>query len=806
MAILFRCTSCGREMTIDDSAAGQRTECPHCRNMVLVPGGNAPASSGPVVAETWSESRTSRIEAALGFFNLRVGTVLLYLVAILIALYAAVVIQHRAQLVHDQLALRPGALGLPWAIWALYTFDHALCALLGVFLVFAAVRILLEDNRGLRFATWGVITLVGVGVFHLLLLGVLAMIAYNHDNLPNYESLLRNLWSEAGWLVSTLIFGAPALLLYTRGVEFDTPSGVATAEGGKRKPSTPKESPLSTRPGSLAMPPPAPPDEARGSRLRQAFLYGLGATLLSLAIGVAVARGLYAWSSVTSYPADQLQELLRDPFYILYLVSEGLSVFVALYVAWAAWLLFRDEASGCANLIPGLVALFGLRVLHFVLFGMLYRDRFRLPLSPQEEGTWLVGAAVVSVIALVLVARLPQIKFSTRFSVGSEGGAGLAQSLFAKALHSRASDLHVEPGPGEATLRVRVDGILHSLTTLPRTTTERLISHVKVMGQMDIAERRLPQDGQASIRVDGHVVDMRLSTVPSAYGERLVVRFLDREAGLLGLRQLGMAPDQVKLITRITNSSQGVFFCTGPTGAGKSTTLYASLLELNKEERNVITLEDPIEYTIPGITQLPVSRKKGMNFASALRSILRQDPDVIMVGEVRDEETATMVIQAAQTGHLVLSTLHTNDAAGAVSRMLDLGVEPYLLASSLRAVLAQRLVRRVCPDCATTCEADAEELALLGRDPGAELSFRKGAGCPKCLHTGYYGRVGLFELLVVEESVRALITQRADAVTIRSAAVVAGMVTLRMDGVRKAQEGLTTLDEVLRVTESDVMV
>jgi len=248
-------------------------------------------------------------------------------------------------------------------------------------------------------------------------------------------------------------------------------------------------------------------------------------------------------------------------------------------------------------------------------------------------------------------------------------------------------------------IRYRIDGVLHTVATCPTPALERLVARVKVMGQMDIAEKRLPQDGGATLHLPDRNIDLRISTVPSSFGERAVIRLLDRTTGLLGLEGLGLGPDLVRVMDRIVKSPYGVFFCTGPTGAGKTTTLYAALMHVDSSERNVITVEDPVEYQLPGITQLPVRRRKGMTFASGLRSILRQDPDVIMVGEVRDDETAHIVIEAAQTGHMVFSTLHTNDSAGAIARLLDLGVEPFLLSSVLTAVLAQRLVRRICRNC-----------------------------------------------------------------------------------------------------------
>jgi general secretion pathway protein E len=380
----------------------------------------------------------------------------------------------------------------------------------------------------------------------------------------------------------------------------------------------------------------------------------------------------------------------------------------------------------------------------------------------------------------------------------------LVNKVLFEALRARASDVHIQPTAEGMVVRYRIDGVLHTVSTYPVSALEPVVSRIKVMGRMDITEKRLPQDGRTTVRLGNKNVDLRISTVPSNYGERVVARLLDRSAGVFGLEELGLSAEHLRAMDLIVRRDNGVFFCTGPTGSGKTTTLYAALSRVDSRERNVITLEDPIEYHLPGITQLPVSEKKGMTFASGLRSILRQDPDVIMVGEVRDVETARMAVRASQTGHLVLSTLHTNDSAGAVARLLDLGVEPFLLSSSLTAVLAQRLVRRVCDGCSRPYEPTAEELAALGLEGADASGCRRGEGCGQCLHTGFFGRVGLFELLVVDDSIRKLILEQADAMAVRQAALESGLVTLRDEGSRKVLAGVTTPDEVLRVTRADV--
>jgi general secretion pathway protein E len=389
----------------------------------------------------------------------------------------------------------------------------------------------------------------------------------------------------------------------------------------------------------------------------------------------------------------------------------------------------------------------------------------------------------------------------------------LVNDILFRALQLRASDIHVHPYETKVQIRYRIDGILYDVLSLNRNVLPLIVSRIKVMAGMDIAERRLPQDGRCSVRLGQREVDLRISTVPTSYGERSVLRLLDKSTGLFTLNELGMWEDDLERFDSLLHHSHGVIFVTGPTGSGKSTTLYASLNRLNSSEKNVITIEDPIEYQLEGISQIQVASKKGMTFATSLRHVLRQDPDVIMVGEVRDIETARMAIQSSLTGHLVFSTLHTNDSAGAVSRLLDLGVEPYLASSSLIAILAQRLVRRVCPDCKKATEPSARDLralGLLGNGDGAPATrnseeFFVGAGCEKCFQTGYRGRTGIYELLLISEQIQDMIYRRETAGAIKRNALEAGMQTLRMDGARKALAGITTVSEVLRVTQADVI-
>jgi general secretion pathway protein E len=378
----------------------------------------------------------------------------------------------------------------------------------------------------------------------------------------------------------------------------------------------------------------------------------------------------------------------------------------------------------------------------------------------------------------------------------------LVNLLLLEAVQQGASDVHVQPYEDKLVARLRVDGMLFDAFTLPSRVSEEVISRLKVMGRMDIAEKRLPQDGRASIRVGERTVDLRIASLPTSFGERVVVRFLDKNLRLFSLDELGMDPGTLFRFRMAIGIEHGIILVTGPTGSGKTTTLYATLAEMDTTQKNVLTLEDPVEYQLPGLSQTQINVKKGLTFASGLRSVLRQDPDVIMVGEIRDHETATMAIQAALTGHLVFSTLHTNDAASAVTRLLDLGIEPYLVASSLIAVLAQRLVRRVCQHCGEPVILSQMDLTRLGATPENIIDGRprRGRGCDHCRHTGYRGRVGLYELMILNEPIRRLIAQRALAAQIEAEAIANGMLTLRHDGMAKIAAGITTVDEVVRVT------
>ncbi len=381
----------------------------------------------------------------------------------------------------------------------------------------------------------------------------------------------------------------------------------------------------------------------------------------------------------------------------------------------------------------------------------------------------------------------------------------LVNNLLLRALKMRASDIHLHPFEDKLQVRFRVDGVLYDIEELPKPVQDAVITRVKVLGKMDIAERRLPQDGRASYTLGDGEVDLRISSVPTAHGERIVFRLLDKGAREFTLDKIGIDDKTLTRFRAYVNAPNGIILVTGPTGSGKTTTLYSALSELDTRAKNVITIEDPIEYHLRGGSQVQASTKKGLTFAAGLRSFLRQDPDVMMVGEIRDPETARIAIQAAQTGHLVFSTLHTNDSAGAVTRMLDIGVEPYLVSSSVICVMAQRLVRLVCTHCRTRyVPADPELLELkIDRASLDGGTLAKGAGCEKCMGTGYWDRTGIYELMSVSEEIKSLVAKRASANVIKQQAIREKMRTLRKDGVAKVLKGLTTIGEVLAVTMVD---
>jgi general secretion pathway protein E len=382
----------------------------------------------------------------------------------------------------------------------------------------------------------------------------------------------------------------------------------------------------------------------------------------------------------------------------------------------------------------------------------------------------------------------------------------LVNQMLVRALESRASDVHIEPFENQLKVRYRIDGILQEVEAPPRQLKAAVISRLKILAQLNIAERRLPQDGRIKIRLAGKDVDLRISTVPTMYGESVVIRLLERAQIFTQLNALGFPPGVLEHFNEMISKPHGMILVTGPTGSGKTTTLYGALQKINDPGKKIITIEDPVEYQLSGVNQIQVKPQIGLTFANGLRSIVRQDPDIIMVGEIRDAETAEIAVQAALTGHLVFSTLHTNDAAGAISRLLEMGVQDYLLASSLLGVLAQRLVRRLCPN----CRREIPFAGLDGQDPvwghngEAPRTVWEAVGCEACSMTGYLGRVGIFELLPATSEMCKIILQRADAGSIRNLAVQLGMRLLRDDGWEKVRQGVTTLAEVLRVTREEI--
>ena len=379
----------------------------------------------------------------------------------------------------------------------------------------------------------------------------------------------------------------------------------------------------------------------------------------------------------------------------------------------------------------------------------------------------------------------------------------LVNHIISQSIKARASDIHIEPYQHSFTVRYRVDGILYDLLTPPKWIQPALISRIKVMAKMNIAEKRLPQDGRFEVKVGDQNIDLRVSTIPTAFGERVVLRLLNKSGSLLEMQDLGFSPERLKLINRLVASPNGIILITGPTGSGKTTTLYAILQSINKPNINIITIEDPIEYQIKGISQIQVNPKIDLTFARGLRSIVRQDPDVILIGEIRDKETAEIAVQSALTGHLVFSTLHTNDSASAITRLVDMGVEPFLISSSVLAVAAQRLVRVLCDNCKKAYQPSNIYLKSIGVAPDHfdDSSIYKAVGCEKCISTGYKGRQGIFEIMLLNEQLKSLILETFDANLIKNEAAKQKMVSLRQDGIEKVLSGITTMEEVLRVTQ-----
>ena len=368
-----------------------------------------------------------------------------------------------------------------------------------------------------------------------------------------------------------------------------------------------------------------------------------------------------------------------------------------------------------------------------------------------------------------------------------------------KASSLSASDVHMEPYEGKAIVRFRLDGLLHDYAVIPPSLYEQVVMRIKVLANLNVAEKRIPQDGKVAVRIGARHLDIRVSVVPTVFGERVVLRLLEKGGRLLRLEDLGLLEEDLIKLRRLARKPYGIVLATGPTGAGKSTTLYAMILEIKSPTKNIITIEDPPEYQIEGVSQIQVNPKVGLTFAAGLRAILRQDPDVIMVGEIRDSETAQIAVQSALTGHLVLSTLHTNDAPSAITRLFDLGIEPFLIASSLEGVIAQRLVRKICEHCKRPYRPSKEELSELGLE--GEHTFYRGEGCEHCMGTGYRGRTGIYEVLEVNEEVKRFILKSQDAVEIRNFVRTGGFKSMLEDGIRKVLAGITTPEEVLRAVK-----
>lgn len=406
-----------------------------------------------------------------------------------------------------------------------------------------------------------------------------------------------------------------------------------------------------------------------------------------------------------------------------------------------------------------------------------------------------------------LVKGLTKEKFEES-AKGLKGIAGFTEDapviklvslIIMQAVKDRASDIHIEPAEDKVTIRYRIDGIMREVQEIPKHLQSAMASRVKVMAKMDIAETRNPQDGRIQLKIENKDLDLRVSSFPTMHGENIVLRILDKSSVLLGLPELGLKDQDLKSFEKIIHRPNGIILVTGPTGSGKTTTLYSALSTINSIEKNIITIEDPVEYELPLVRQTQVNAKAGLTFATGLRSILRQDPDIIMVGEIRDKETADIAIQASLTGHLVFSTLHTNDAASALTRLVDMGIEPFLIASSIIGVLAQRLVRVICPKCKEKYSPSPEILKDIGAPE--KMEFYKGHGCQRCRDTGFSGRIGIFEMLTVTEEIKDMVAAKLPANEIKKKAISQGMRLLHDDGIEKAKEGITTLEEVMRVTE-----
>ncbi len=459
--------------------------------------------------------------------------------------------------------------------------------------------------------------------------------------------------------------------------------------------------------------------------------------------------------------------------------------------------------------IDDLHVMFGMPINSVVVPGQVVDDAINR--AYDQAATTTAADLMIDLEEEGLDAVASEIANETRDLLESDDAAPiikLVNGILSQAVKDRASDIHVECFENELVVRFRVNGMLYDVISPPKRIQPAIISRIKVMSGLNIAEKRLPQDGRIRVRIAGRDIDIRVSTIPCAYGERSVLRLLDRAQAVnnFDLDKLGFSGENLRKLDRLIRQSHGIILATGPTGSGKSTTLYAALSRINSPEKNIITIEDPIEYQLRGVGQMQVNPKIDLTFASGLRSILRQDPDVIMVGEIRDGETAEIAIQAALTGHLVFSTLHTNDSFGSLTRLVEMGIEPFLVSSSILAVLAQRLVRRLCPDCRAPYTPTTTEMQRIGINAaGFAGKIYKGAGCKACRNTGYRGRLAIQELMVIEDDIRTLVMQNADAASIRRTCQAKGMKLLRQDGAERVFAGETTIEELLRVTQEDML-
>jgi type IV pilus assembly protein PilB len=421
-------------------------------------------------------------------------------------------------------------------------------------------------------------------------------------------------------------------------------------------------------------------------------------------------------------------------------------------------------------------------------------------IAPDEEDD---GAANAAPAPAQPAAPLYDLRENAPINFGASGEDAsviqLVHRVIKEAVERGASDIHFEPGEQEMRIRYRIDGVLQEAATVPSSAVPAVVSRIKILSDLDIAERRIPQDGRISLEVADKPIDLRVATLPASYGEKVVMRILDQSKVMIELEQLGMLPQALERFTKAFSQAHGAVLVTGPTGSGKSTSLYGALNQLNTIEKNIITIEDPVEYQLPGITQVQVNNKAGLTFASGLRSMMRADPDIIMVGEIRDRETAQIAIEAALTGHLVLSTLHTNDAPGAVTRLIEMGIEPFLVGSAVDCVVAQRLARLLCEECKRRTTITAEVMRANGFNVGLDLEAYEPVGCARCGGSGYKGRIGLYEVMWVSDTIRSLAVAREPSETIAHAAVHEGMMRLREDGLEKVRRGLTSIAEIARV-------